>query len=173
MTGIAYLLFFLLWVSLVAWIAFGKISRTLSRKLIANKYAALIINVALFFSLLPAPLVDEYIAKPQFLKLCAKYAVTNELEGIKPNRTLVLGYSSLELASGTAIPISIQYAMMKDAIDGSRMYEFGSVSAKGGWLNRFIGVAPNRPFLFEGRCQDYAEVAAIHRKYNLKESTHK
>lgn len=173
MIGISYFLLFLLWLTFVAWISFGKISRTLSRRLIANKYAALIINVALFVSLIPTPLVDEYIARPQFLKLCAKYAVTNELEGIKPNLTVTRGYSSSELASGTAIPISIQYTMMKNANDGSRVYEFGSVSAEGGWLNRFIGVAPDRPFLFDGRCQDYAEVAAINRKYNLKVSTHR
>jgi hypothetical protein len=163
MTGLLLIVIFIIWLSIVAFVSIWAARRFRSRE------ARLFFGVLAFGVLLPAPLVDEIIGKWQFESLCKKYAVVEIDEKNAMNRQVVyVRRKSDQFAEGTAVQIRIDPKVYSDVVTGKVLVSYHQLSARGGWLIRFLGISEvDAPLLFNKGCAPKSQKEFI-KKFNIK-----
>ena len=152
------------------WLAFViYISRKLS-SFIPGKYLPKVIAVLLFLLILPLPVADEIIAKPQFDKLCKEAELKIDTEEIKGKTVRLVIEPSNQYISGTAIPIRYSHYSLKDFYTGKEYAQLDHVAAKGGWLVHLLGTSETRePLIFaKSSCSGADITKSFTGKYNFK-----
>lgn len=148
MTGIL-----LIGVALAWLIAVLVLTRWVSRRF-RSAFAKVVCALALFPTLLVAPLADELIGMQQFAALCKKYAVQVIDEKRAMNRRVVLVIPpTTQFAEGTAVRIRIDPFTYRDEQTNEVLISFHMLNAKGGWLIRALGISEtSAPLLFRSGC---------------------
>lgn len=149
MTGLFLLLVFIIWLIILFWTV----------RLITKKFSQCWwggwLRVLLLIGLLPLPLVDEIMAKPQFEQLCKENS-TVQMDREKAKGKMVHLDFPLpqEYVQGTWIPIHIQHWRYVDVTTGEVVIGFNLLHATGGWLMRLLGVSEAKePLIFKGYCE--------------------
>ena len=142
MSGIILILVALLWV-VIAFVVVWLIG-----KLLPKIWWVFLLRVALFFALLPLPIVDELLGAKQFEQLC------KENSTIQIDRTTAAGKTvyyvdqpSIRL-EGTWVPIRLKRWRFIEVKTGETILSYSTLEASAGLL----GPASLRPLTFEGYC---------------------
>lgn len=143
MTGLFLLALVWLW----AWLMF-KLSRWIGGRVTRGRWRWPL-AVLLFTVLLPLPVVDELIARPQIEKLCRERAVLKiDEQKIKGRRVKSFADPLNERVPGTAIPVTFTKFIFRDAETSEELASRGSYDVKGGALVRGLGLTQSPSPLF-------------------------
>lgn len=143
MTGLALLALLALWVwatfRVGSWIG-GRLTRGRWR----SPVAALV-----FVMLLPMPVIDELIARPQIEALCREGAVfkINE-QKIKGRRVKAFAEPLNAVVPGTAIPVTYTKSVYRDESTGEELASRSHYVVTGGVLVRTLGVSESTSPMF-------------------------
>ena len=143
MTGLLVLALLGLW----TWLVY-KFSRWIGGQVRGGRWrwpiAALV-----FAALLPLPVIDELIARPQIEALCREGAVFKiDEEKIKGRRVKYSGEPANERVSGVAVPVTYLKGVLRDEETGQKLASHGSYTVKGGALVRAMGFSESNSPLF-------------------------
>lgn len=101
--------------------------------------------------LLPLPLIDELLAKPQFDALCREQAVVTLHAGIAPGRTVRRVELPAEPSAGLLLPVLTRRRLYIDAETQQTLVSFNTLQAQPGKLGRLLGRGDG-PLTFGGLC---------------------
>ncbi|MES2483696.1 MAG: hypothetical protein V4609_17050 [Pseudomonadota bacterium] len=143
----------LVWVVLCAWTA-HKIGALFTDSTLRIELKALV-----FVALLPLPVIDELIAKPQFDQLCAQRAVPAVNAAELRGRPVYLTEIPPEPVPGLLVPVQVSKRVYADERTRQPLLTFSVLSAQGGKLARALGIG-GTPITFDGHCgpQHWQEV---------------
>ncbi len=102
-------------------------------------------------ALLPLPLIDELLAKPQFDALCREQTAVQTHGGLAPGQGVHLMVLPPEPVSGLTLPVSQRKHLVLADDTRQTVLSYSSFEAHGGKLARLMGVT-QAPLTFEGRC---------------------
>ena len=147
MTGLLLIAVLLIWLAACVWLT-QKIGN-----LLQNRSWRAVVKFALFAVLLPLPLIDEIIAKPQFEALCKEKAVIVVEPSKAQGRTVYLLDLPTEIAKGVMVPVHAQRWHYVDAKTKEAVVSFSTLQAEGGRLIHALGISEtNAPLTFNGYC---------------------
>lgn len=107
------------------------------------------IAALVFAVMLPLPVLDELIARPQIETLCREGAVFKiDEQKIKGRRVKYSAEPLNERMPGTAIPVSFTRGVLRDAETAEGLGSFGWYTVKGGILIRVMGASESNSPLF-------------------------
>jgi hypothetical protein len=102
-------------------------------------------------ALLPLPLIDELLAKPQFDALCREQTAVQMQAGLAPGHRVHLTVLPPEPVSGLTLPVSQRKHVVLSDDTRQTVLSYSSFEAHAGKLARLMGVT-QAPLTFEGRC---------------------
>jgi hypothetical protein len=102
-------------------------------------------------ALLPLPLIDELLAKPQFDALCREQIAVPLQADLAAGQRVHLTVLPPEPVSGLTLPVSQRKHLILTADTRQTVLSYSSFEAHGGKLARLMGVTQT-PLTFEGRC---------------------
>ncbi len=128
------------------------------------------IAAIVFAVLLPLPVIDELIARPQVEALCREGAVLKiDEQRIKGQR---VRYSAEPLnagVSGTAVPVTYTKSLWRSEQTGDELASRGSYTVKGGFLVRGIGFSEsNSPMFVRSHCAPVVNVYEEAKRLNFQ-----
>ncbi len=135
----------LAWVVLCAWTA-HKVGALFTDSTLRIELKALV-----FVALLPLPVIDELIAKPQFDQLCAQRAVPAVHAAELRGPPVYLTEIPPEPVPGLLVPVLVSKRVYADDRTRQPLVTFSQLSAQGGKLARALGIG-GTPITFDGRC---------------------
>lgn len=135
----------LAWVVLCAWTT-HKIG-----VLFTDNTLRLELKAVVFVALLPLPLIDELIAKPQFDQLCTDRAVLAVHAPALRGHPVYLTEIPPEPVPGVLVPMQLRKRVYADERTRQPMVTFSVLQAQGGKLARALGMG-ERPITFDGHC---------------------
>jgi hypothetical protein len=148
MTGIYLLFLAIIWLAFAAGLSFIGTAKL--------KHSTLRIPIAclVFVAVLPLPVLDELLGKPQFEQLCKQYSAVELDTANSAGRTIWFGDSQrTELQLG-AIQVSRTKRSYVDVRTQEPVYHYFRLEAKGGWLLSHLGLSETGgPLLFRAVCQ--------------------
>lgn len=145
MSTIALAALLLAWVVLCAWTA-HKVGALFTDSTLRTELKALV-----FVALLPLPVIDELIAKPQFDQLCAQRAVPAVHAAELRGRPVHLTEIPPEPVLGLLVPVQVSKRVYADEHTRQPLLTFSVLSAQGGKLARALGIG-GTPITFDGHC---------------------
>ncbi len=102
-------------------------------------------------ALLPLPLIDELLAKPQFDALCREQTAMQMQGGLTPGQRVHLTVLPPEPVSGLTLPVSQRKHVILNDDTRQTVLSYSSFEAHAGKLARLLGVT-QAPLTFDGRC---------------------
>jgi len=142
------LLVILIWIAAVAWA-----SRVVSSKIVTALWR-LPIAAILFLAILPLPVIDEIVAKPQFESLCKANSQVTVDAKTTSGRTVWFESSERKKLSLGMLDVTQVKRTYVDAKTQELIYHYFRFEATGGWLIRHLGISEgDSPLLFRGVCQ--------------------
>jgi hypothetical protein len=102
-------------------------------------------------TLLPLPLIDELLAKPQFDALCREQATVQMHGDLADGQRVHLTHLPPEPVSGLMLPVSQRKHLVLTDDTRQTVLSYSSLEAHAGKLARLMGVTQS-PLTFEGRC---------------------
>jgi len=135
----------LAWVVLCAWTA-HKVGALFTDSTLRIELKALV-----FVALLPLPVIDELIAKPQFDQLCAQLAAPAILAGQPRGQPVYFTDIPAEPVPGLLVPVQVSKRVYTDERTRQPLVTLTVLSAQGGKLARALGIG-GTPITFDGHC---------------------
>ena len=102
-------------------------------------------------ALLPLPLIDELLAKPQFDALCREQTAVQLHIDLAAGERVHLAVLPPESVSGLMLPVSQRKYLVLTADTRQTVLSYSSFEAHAGKLARLMGVTQT-PLTFEGHC---------------------
>jgi hypothetical protein len=102
-------------------------------------------------TLLPLPLIDELLAKPQFDALCLEQTTVQMQAGLAAGQRAHFTVLPPEPVSGLMLPVSQRKHLVLADDTRQTVLSYSSFEAHAGKLARLMGVT-QAPLTFEGRC---------------------
>ena len=161
-------LFFLAVVGLWIWFAF-KTSKVVGSWIAQGRWRWPVVAL-LFVVLLPLPVADELVARPQIERLCREGAVLKiDEQKIKGRRVKSSGEPSNADVPGTAIRVTFTRAVYRDENTGEELASMGYYVITGGWLIRTLGISEsNSPLFVREGCASSKGVRDSAERLNFK-----
>jgi hypothetical protein len=143
MTGLLVLLLFSLWV----WGVF-RFARWIGDHVQGGRWRWPVVALA-FVALLPLPVADELIARPQIERLCRDGAVFKiDEQNIRGRRVKSFAEPLNEAVPGIAIPVTFTRTVYRDESSGEELATLGYYYVKGGALVRTLGFSESSSPMF-------------------------
>ena len=142
MSGIILILVALLWV-VIAFVVVWLIG-----KLLPKIWWVFLLRVALFFALLPLPIVDELLGAKQFEQLCKENSTIQVDRAKAAGKTVYYANQPSVRVEGTWVPVRQKRWQFVDMQTGEIVVSYTTLEASAGLL----GPASFRPLTFEGYC---------------------
>lgn len=106
----------------------------------------------MFLVILPAPLIDEYIGKSQFERLCEEYqhvqvnrgAVRSDIAYFDPRPSMT--------PQGTVLRVVILPHVYVEPTTGETILSYTTLTSSGGFVARMLGITQGLPLTFKGTC---------------------
>lgn len=144
------------WVALSAWAACRTGERLAERggpdptpSPVAGRRLEL--KALMFLALLPLPLIDELLARPQFEALCREQAAVVRHPGLTPGRTVYRVDLPPEPVPGLVLPVRSQRQLYLDDETHQPLASIHTLEAAPGKLARLTGHR-HGPLTFDGSC---------------------
>jgi hypothetical protein len=135
----------LAWVVLCAWTA-HKVGALFTDSTLRVELKAVV-----FVALLPLPVIDELIAKPQFDQLCAQRAVLAVHAADLRGHRVYLTEIPPEPVTGLLVPVQSTKRVYADERTRQPLVTSSMLRAQGGKLARALGIG-DTPITFDGHC---------------------
>ncbi|TFZ03205.1 hypothetical protein [Ramlibacter rhizophilus] len=110
------------------------------------------LKIVMFLALLPVPVIDELLAKPQFDQLCATKANVSLHADRLRGRTAYETDVPPELLEGTLVPMHLHRRIYLDAGSHRPLLSVAYIQASGGKLVGALQPGQRRPLTFKGWC---------------------
>lgn len=148
MTGLLLVAVLLIWLGACVWLV-GRVGKRLPDRPWRST-----VKFVLFVVMLPLPLIDEIIAKPQFEALCKEKAVVSIVAPNLQGKTLwYAGVSRTINTIGKSRIVESKWSFVV-APTGEPAYHYSSFDAEGGWFVRMLGISETTaPLVFPSHCQ--------------------
>jgi hypothetical protein len=135
MIGLLVLGTLALWLTASVWIA-RRLARAIPMRPTARPWVA----VGLFVIVFLLPVADEVGMRPWFIGRCHEAAVMKvNAEGIRGRKVIVTAEPKNGWVGGTLLPVYYSHIEYRDATTSEVLAEYGTYSARGGFLSRAIG----------------------------------
>ncbi len=135
----------LAWVVLCAWTAHSV------GALFTDNTLRIELKAVLFVALLPLPVIDELIAKPQFDQLCAQRVMLAVEAAQLRGHPVYLTDVPSEAVPGLMVPVQVSKRVYADDRTRQPLVTFSELHAQGGKLARALGIG-GTPITFSGHC---------------------
>jgi hypothetical protein len=164
MTGLLVLALFGLWI----WAVF-KFSRWIGGQVQGGRWRWPI-TALVFGTLLPLPVIDELIARPQVEALCREGAVLNiDEQKIKGQRVKYSAEPLNARVPGTAVPVTYTKSLWRSEQTGDELASRGSYTVTGGVLVRAVGFSEsNSPMFVRSHCAPAVNVYEEAKRLNFE-----
>jgi hypothetical protein len=164
MTGLLVLALFGLWI----WAVF-KLSRWIGGQVRGGRWRWPI-TALVFAALLPLPMLDELIARPQIEALCREGAVFKiDEQKIKGQRVKYSAEPSNADVPGTAVPVTYTKSVWRGDQTGEELASEVSYTVTGGVLVRGIGFSEsNSPMFVRSGCAPAVNVYEEAKRLNFE-----
>ena len=146
MSGLIALLVLVVWFVIVVAVVNVFAARIKSGAL---RFAVVVVAIA---ALLPMPLMDEYMGRSEFEKLCAANSEVRVDLASAAGKTVYLASVERVKIANSWLPIYIFPWKYVDSTTGEVVVAYNVIQATGGWLGRHASEG-GVPFTFVGHCQ--------------------
>lgn len=162
MSFLLFLTLALIWLA----VAYGGVVLVTAR--LPRAWWRTVLRVFLYLALLPAPILDEMIAKPAFETMCREKASDVVIDSQTPRgRTVWFGGSQRSEIKAGRLKVVATKRTYVDASTHEPIYHYYQLRANGGFLMSDVGLSEGGvPLLFDGSCQP-KNVEAKERKLEL------
>ncbi len=148
MSGILLLLVILIWVAIANWLA------KIATKKLPMSWWRIPVRVLFFIAMIPLPIVDELVARPQFEKLCKDNSTIQVDRATAVGRTVYLAQMPDVEISGTSVRVVLQPRRFVDVTTHEVVVSYNGLIAVGGGFVQALGVSEGRvPLTFKGWCK--------------------
>jgi hypothetical protein len=143
---------FLLFVA-VPWVALTAVMAYAVTWRIEDRALQLVVALVLVGVLLPLPLIDELMGKPQFEQLCKDNSTIQIDRATAVGKTVYLAKTVDVEIKGKWVRIVLKPWRFVDATTAETVVSYNTLLAEGGWLIRHLGISEGGvPMTFRGSC---------------------
>jgi hypothetical protein len=136
MTGLFFITVWIVWFVICVFAALWLAKR------FTSLFAKLLVGAIALAVLLPLPVLDEILAKPQMVALCKEGATLRiDAERIKGRKVRLAFEPSNEMLDDTYVPIRHTKVIFRDADSGEVLGSFDEYYATGGVFIRTLGIS--------------------------------